>query len=300
LIQPGEAAQAAVVVLAKSTFAAAKRHKKISLTWIVGLVLTMFATGFRVSLEQARQYEAEMDAAVMSEPIANAERRYRSAERAHYESKGWFFTCDANCQRQRRRSEAALQELQMLQQQEALRMSDVKAKVGVFSEFGVAETRQKFWESFAGGKSFAKRQSMWDLLFISLSSSRRDENAIGIILKWVVQLLFNFTIGLLGALAVFGYQLYGLVFSYQPTPLSGVAFALAAFLAAASMVATYLAAMYLCAASGIAAVGAAATAHARIEAARGGPGSSSRGYYVQQQHQGHHYQRPPGYRPHYQ
>ena len=88
------------------------------------------------------------------------------------------------------------------------------------------------------------------------------------ILRWLVQLLFNFTLGLVGALVVFLWKLWGLVNSYQPDPLSALVFSLCAALAATAMVATYLFAMYFCAASGVAAVGAAAAAQARIEGQR--------------------------------
>ena len=299
-MQPGEAAQTAIVALSKGVFYSAKRNKKVSLTWALGLLLTIFASGFRVSMEAAQTYENEMAMADMSEPIEQAVRKFRRFDDDYARSRGWFFGCDERCQRHKLKRDAALRELEQLQAEEQRAMSQVKAKVGVFSEYGVAETRERFWTSFSGGKSFAKRQSMWDLLFMSLSGSSRDENTMGILLKWLLQLLFNFTIGLVGALVVFVFQLWSLVFSYQSNPLSGLAFATAATIAAASMVATYLFAMYFCAASGVAAIGAAAHAQARIDAQRGG--TPARGYYVQQQHY-----RPPtgGYggayqRPHYQ
>lgn len=95
-------------------------------------------------------------------------------------------------------------------------MSEVKARVGIFSEYGVAETRERFWDSFAGGQSFAKRQSMWDLFFVGLSGASRDENTISILLRWLLNLLINFTIGLVAALIHFAFRLWLLVASYQP------------------------------------------------------------------------------------
>ena len=137
------------------------------------------------------------------------------------------------------------------------------------AEYAVAEARDSFWRAFAGGKSFAKRQSMWDLMFAGLRfSGRRDESTAAVVIRWLINLLFNFTLGLCGALGVFLWRLRALVASYQPNPLHALAFTLAAALAATAMVATYLFAMYFCAASGVAAVGAAASAQARIEAER--------------------------------
>ena len=44
------------------------------------------------------------------------------------------------------------------------RMSDAKSVAGLFSEVGVGEVTDSFWEYFAHGKRFAKRQSMWDAM----------------------------------------------------------------------------------------------------------------------------------------
>ena len=36
----------------------------------------------------------------------------------------------------------------------------------MFSGYAVQEARDLFWSTFAAGKGFAKRSSMWDLLFM--------------------------------------------------------------------------------------------------------------------------------------
>ena len=75
-------------------------------------------------------------------------------------------------------------------------------QVGIMSEYGVQETRDMFWGVFSGGKDFAKRQSMWDLLFTGLRWGK-DEELFSVVIRWLVQLLINFTIGMVGALVVF-------------------------------------------------------------------------------------------------
>ena len=45
-------------------------------------------------------------------------------------------------------------------------MADAKSNVGVFSSFGVEEARDMFWRRFSDGKQFAKRQTMWDAMFM--------------------------------------------------------------------------------------------------------------------------------------
>ena len=44
------------------------------------------------------------------------------------------------------------------------RMSDAKSVAGIFSEVGVGEVKDSFWQYFQAGKQFAKRQSMWDMM----------------------------------------------------------------------------------------------------------------------------------------
>lgn len=236
-MEPGEAAATAVGVLAKATFETAKNHPKITGGWMVGLVLVVFAGGFKVSSEAAMAYERGMQSVDLSEPIGKASNRLRRAQQQQYEASG-FFSCDARCTHYKQQAAAAQRELDELQRQEAEGMSEVKREVGVLSEFAVAETRDSFWQSFSGGKSFAKRQSMWDLLFTGMRYTSRDESTASVVLRWLIQLLFNFTLGLCGALVVFLYKLWGLTMSYQPDPLSALAFSMCAALAATSMVAT--------------------------------------------------------------
>ena len=294
-LDPGEAAASAVTILVKATVTVAKAHPKITGSWALGLALVVFATGFRVSDEVARTYEADVQAADLSEPISKAAARVRRARSLQREASGWF-SCDDRCSYHKAEAARAAEDLAELRNREDAGLSDAKRGVGVLSEYAVGEARDSFWRAFAGGKAFAKRQSMWDLLFTGLRfSGRRDESTVAVVLRWLVQLLFNFTLGLCGALGVFLWRLRALVASYQPGPLAALAFTAAAGLAATAMVATYLFAMYFCAASGVAAVGAAASAQARIEAER----RADPRYRVQQQQQQQR-QQPfgqPRYRP---
>lgn len=267
-MEPGEAAFSAVNVLAKATLRTAKNHPKVTGGWAFGLILVVFATGFAVSPEAAASYERGMEAVDLSEPIGRAASKLARAQNAHYEASGWFWSCDSRCVHYKAEADRARAEFEGLKRQEAAGMSEVKKSVGVSSAYAVAEARDSFWHKFAGGKAFAKRQSMWDLLFTGMRATRRDEQTASIVLRWLMQLLFNFTLGLCGALIAFMWSLWALIQSYQPDPVTGAAFYACAVLAAASMVATYLFAMYFCAASGVAAIGAAAAAQARLEGQR--------------------------------
>lgn len=133
------------------------------------------------------------------------------------------------------------------------KMKDAKAYVGLWSDFGMAEVRARFWGAFDKGKLFAQQQTFYHMLIRVLSA--RDEDVVSTILNWIFVALSNFTTGLLGALFYFFFSLVNMVFSYQPDPLSAIAFVVLGFVGAASVIASYLFAMYGMVASGVYVVG---------------------------------------------
>ena len=60
---------------------------------------------------------------------------------------------------------------------------------------------------------------MWDLIFMGWRWGR-DEQLVTVVLRWLMQLLMNFTLGLIGALFVFVWRLWGLIAAYKPDPLT--------------------------------------------------------------------------------
>ena len=71
--------------------------------------------------------------------------KYARAYNAYYASKGWF-TCDGLCQHNKQRMVVADQALEDIRAEENARMSDAKRVAGIFSEVGVEEVKDKFWE----------------------------------------------------------------------------------------------------------------------------------------------------------
>ena len=68
------------------------------------------------------------------------------------------------------------------------------------------------WDRFfTRGKEFATRQSKWDALFIGIRSMGRDEGLIDYILSVLMNLLFNFTIGMITTVMSFIWGLWGLI-----------------------------------------------------------------------------------------
>jgi hypothetical protein len=199
----------------------------------------------------------------------DASQEFWMEDRAYRTSKGWF-TCDGLCQRKKRRMEDAKYKLDQIRMEGQARMSDAKSIAGIFSEVGVGEAQDSFWSHFASGKEFAKRQSMWDALFIGFRSMRRDEKFFEYALNVLMKVLVNFSLGLVMALFFFVIGLWSIVRSYQPNPLMAVVFFIAAACAAFSFVATYLLAIYGAAAGGVYGLLKVAETNARAARLQGG------------------------------
>ena len=82
-------------------------------------------------------------------------------------------------------------------------------------------------------------------------SRGRDESWLEFGLKVLMQVLLNFSMGLIMALVFFVFGLWTIVRSYQPNPITAVIFFLGASIAAFSFVTTYLMAVYGAAAGGV-------------------------------------------------
>ena len=157
-----------------------------------------------------------------------------------YKTSGWF-SCDAACQSAKRRLNTAVEKLKPLEDKRYAIIKAAKHEVGVWSKYGVDETREKFWETFQDGKDFAKRMTFWDMMF---SIGRRDENGGAFIAKWVLRILMNYTMGMVYTLVSFMFQLYGIVSSYTPNFASGVVFYLVAVFSALSIIGAFLFLLY--------------------------------------------------------
>ncbi len=78
---------------------------------------------------------------------------YSRARQAYSASKGWFWSCDGTCQRLKGRMQDAEYQLTAIRQEGQARMSDAKSVVGLWSEVGVGEVKDTFWQYFAQGRS---------------------------------------------------------------------------------------------------------------------------------------------------
>lgn len=265
LPEPGAVGE--MIVRGASAFA--RRHKVVTGGYLLGIiVILLVGSGTKLNYDQRREYNKIMNT-IDVQAEYDASNDFWRADQAYKATKGWF-SCDGLCQRNKAQMERAKYRLDEIRKEGNVRMSDAKSVAGLFSEVGVGEVQDSFWSYFASGKKFAKRQSMWDAMFMGMRSMGRDESIIEYGLKVLMQVLMNFSVGLVMALVMFVIGLWSIVRSYQPNPIVAVFFFVCAGCAAFSFVATYLIAMYGAAAGGVYGVLKVAEGNLRLQ--QGGPG----------------------------
>lgn len=104
--------------------------------------------------------------------------------------------------------------------------------------------------------------------FMGMRSMSRDESWIEYAIKMLIQVLINFSMGLIFALFIFIFGLWGIVKSYQPNPITAVFFFLGCSCAAFAFVASYLFALFGAAAGGVYGFAKIVESNARIEQGR--------------------------------
>ncbi|CAM9776656.1 unnamed protein product [Ectocarpus sp. 4 AP-2014] len=261
-----------------------KRHPVISASWVVGLLVSTLASGYTPSTTAVQNYENKMigldDESVMR---AHGEMVYWND--IYRRSKGMFWTCDEQCTANRKEFERRQKIYLDLNKIYLKGEADAKSELGIFSEDGVEETRDLFWRKVSGGKQFAKRATMLDVMFVGIdTASRRDEGLATIVARIAFRFVVNLTMGLFMAVFQFLFSMWTVIWSYQPDPLSTLAFAAMAALGAVSMLATWLLGLAAVGVTGVYTVAKLAET-AQIEAARQQGQDPRRGQYVQQQQQ---------------
>jgi len=242
----------------------AKRHKVISGSYVFGILfLLCIGSGTKLTMQQARQYDSIMNTIDIQAEF-EASDYYAKTNNAYRQTKGWF-SCDSLCQRNKKRMEAAHATLEDIRQEGYARMSDAKSVAGIFSEVGVGEVKDSFWQYFSAGKKFAKRQSLWDAMFVGMRSMSRDDTMVDYALKMVMQVLINFSIGLIGALCVFIFGVWSIIKSYQADPITALVFFVGSCCAGFAFVSTYLFALFGATAGGLYGVAKVIESNARIE-----------------------------------
>jgi len=241
----------------------ASKNKVVSGSYVFGILFLLFiGSGTKLSMDQRSKYNNIMNT-IDIEAEFDASEYYARTANAYRQTKGWF-SCDSLCERNKRRMDDAAATLEDIRREGYARMSDAKSVAGIFSEIGVEEVKDSFWQYYLAGKKFAKKQSMWDAMFIGMRSMSRDESMVDYLLKMVVQVLINFSLGLIGALFVFIFSLWGIIKSYQADPITAVFFFCGACCAGFAFVSTYLFALFGATAGGLYSVAKVVESNARI------------------------------------
>ncbi|KAI9911065.1 hypothetical protein PsorP6_008835 [Peronosclerospora sorghi] len=249
------------VALIKNVTGRALKSPKVRvglLLWAVGLFFMLLTPGLRtVTPDMKAKYEGMVLEAANMPEYHEAYVKYAEAQAYADEAKVWFWrfrepykTLVAQRQPVADKWAAALAKAEREQED---KMKKARAFVGLWSDFGLADLRARFWNAFERGKMFAQQQTFYDMIMHFLST--RDEDVFSMFFNWVLVAVMNFTTGLLGALFYFFFSLLNMVYSYQPDPLSATAFVVLGFVGAASVVASYLFAIYGMVASGVYVIG---------------------------------------------
>ncbi|RLN49931.1 hypothetical protein BBJ29_001681 [Phytophthora kernoviae] len=249
------------IALVKAVAGKALKSPKVRVglvLWAVGLFFMLLAPGLRtVTADMKATYEGMVIEAANMPEYHEAYAQYREAQSYADEAKVWFWRFREPYktwvnERQPVADKWAA-EVARTEQEREDKMKKARSYVGLWSDFGLADVRARFWGAFEKGKMFAQQQTFYHMIMRVLSA--RDEDVLSMVLNWVFVAVMNFTTGLLGALFYFFFSLVNMVFSYQPDPLSATAFVVLGFIGAASVVASYLFALYGMVASGVYVVG---------------------------------------------
>jgi len=191
-----------------------KRHYVVSSFWMIGLVVTLLATGYTVDGKTKVQYQQELQNArdIEETEVAVAYDRLQATYDRYYNSKGWFWRCDSDCTAN---YEAYLHERDRVYEAEAQRdaaLSKARSIVGIFSEYGVQDTRDLFWTSWEQGKALARRMSFYDAIFMAFD---HNDSIWAYLIQLVLRVIINFSLGFITAMISFLWNLIWFVRTYQ-------------------------------------------------------------------------------------
>lgn len=223
--------------------------------WAFGLYALFFARApYTPTPMEEQTYSDLMQQAIFSEDMRAAQEESYAAQR-HLDQVhvwGWRWRAPYDRQvppRQRAVDEAQARLRMALRERDALQ-SEAKAAVGIWSQYGVDEVKDRFWKAYQSGKDFAKRMTFWDVMF-GVGGRNRDEELVATLLRWLGQIMMNFTVGLVSALFSFMFSLISMLWEYKTSYLSGILFFAVAMSGASAMVATFVGGMYATAAGGV-------------------------------------------------
>lgn len=127
-------------ILVDAGVAAIKRNPTISSMYLIGILICLFFSGWTPNTQQTLKYEQTLDTLDPTK-LDEAEANWYRADMRYRQTKGWF-TCDNTCINNRNVAHAArvIYDQTLKEHEETVR--DAKSQLGLFSTFGVTETRK--------------------------------------------------------------------------------------------------------------------------------------------------------------
>lgn len=213
--------------------------------YFCGLLLCLLFDGFQVTQVQQQNYDKIMEKIDHTE-MYNKREVMANKYDEFVNRQGWFWSCSTpECQKARAEYDIAKADFEALEAVNNENLRDAKQEIGIFSTEAVAEAREGFWMKFNQGKRFATNQSKWDLIFNGISAIGKNEKIGSFLLRILLNVLFNFTIGIVGAVFGFIVSLFWLLYDYRVGLLQGTAFFVLASTAALSFLISIIVVMYL-------------------------------------------------------
>ena len=223
-----------------------KPHKtpRFTLTvvlYLLGLFLA-FAAKPPVTVTPAMQdrYFAKMEVAESAdfELRARAEREYARARRETNQANGFMCFANERCRKRvdglKRRERELLAEAKEHREKRDALVREAKSELGLWSSLGVEETKSLFRKAYEDGKVYATRTSYYDTFWLILAG-RSDDSLIELLLRWGMQVLANFTVGMVSAVLHFAWGLPSLIRTFGASAASAVCFYGIAVLSATSV-----------------------------------------------------------------
>ena len=201
-------------------------------TWLLLLLGFNFLTvppTSNATWEKYYDLRAKAESIVQSKEFEHAHGRYLDAREGLGDNEVWFWRFRGEpyatlVPAYKAQEKAALREMRALEKERDRGLARARSVIGIFSERGLAETRELFWDGYERAKVFATRQTFWQAFWnlIGRVGSDSDENIVGFLLKWAMILVSNFTFGLVAATVTFAFSLGSLVWSFGPNVFVGL------------------------------------------------------------------------------
>ena len=220
-----------------------KNPGKFSL-YLIGLLLCFFFSGYPVSDEAYKRYD-EVHRTIDYTGLYEAEDAMLTAKFEYERKRGWFWSCDQNCQQYKTKFEASKISWNKLNAEKIDTIRTANSQIGILSTQGIQDTHERFWKAFSGGRRFASRQSKWDAFFMGISALQKNEKIGSYLLRIIINFVFNFTLGVIMAVLNFWWQLWGLMVEYKASIMTCACYLGGAVLASLSFAASFLLLLYI-------------------------------------------------------